>query len=122
VAVKIPFPPPPPKLEGYAQCPSCLKDDVYKADLVCRHCGYTLRIPMYGWIGGALMALSMLPLFLWMFGITQINLLPLVGFLLPEIPFDTFAILGILMFLAGLGLGFTAAGRIRAESRQYSTA
>ena len=120
--MKIPFPPPPPKLEGYPQCSNCLKDDVYKADLVCRHCGYTLRIPLYGWIGGALMVFSMVPLFLWMFGITQINILPFIGQFLPELPFDTFALLGIVLFLAGLGLGFTAAGRIRSESERYTTA
>ena len=119
--MRLPLPPR-PQLEGYPQCPNCLRDDVYKADLVCRHCGYTLRIPLYGWIGAALMVIAFVPLFLWMFGVTQINTIPFVGGLLPAIPEETFALLGVLLFLAGLGLGFTAAGRIRAEAVQATGA
>jgi hypothetical protein len=93
---------------------------VYRASLVCHNCGYTLRIPMYGWIGTLFMVLSVVLFFLWMFGINQINTIPLIGGFLPALPEDLVAIVALLLLIVGGGLASTAAVRIRQESQTVS--
>ncbi|HKZ48165.1 MAG TPA: hypothetical protein VJ397_05170, partial [Thermoplasmata archaeon] len=112
--------PPPPRLERYKNCPNCLEEVVYTKSLVCQHCGYTLCVPLAGWIGALLLVLAV-PLFiLWVFGITQINTLPLVGGLLPAIPQDTFLWAGLLLLFLGGVLGYAAAGAIRGQSAKVT--
>jgi len=117
------FPPPPPKLEGYTKCPNCLEEIVRTKSLVCVKCGYTLRIPLSGWIGALLLVLSLPVLFLWVMGVRpQINVIPLIGGLLPTLPPDILMWIGLLFLFLGGVVAFAAASRIHAEAARSPVA
>jgi hypothetical protein len=108
--------PPPPRLEGYARCPSCLQEIVARKSLVCTRCGHTLRVPLGGWVGALLLVLSLPILALWVMGIHLPNLWFFGGLIAVFWPADLFLWVGLVFLLIGSLAAYSAASAIRTQS------